>query len=577
MIFASLLSIVGYALAGAACVGVGVGVHVLLNHLLDRIARDKARAFLEEKSAIARSRFGEAQRHALDEATRFRDAAMGELEEDRETLDEFHRRLQDRSVDLDARDARIDESSAELEGLQGEARAHEGELRGIRRRIGRVRAEGRRILHEVIEKSEEDLRLEFLNRLDGEVSREMTRHLDGQFQLLEEEAEGRAHVIVDGVVQRMQMSHAREDRPAAVEFGDVARLEKAALGAESPSLAAFQEASGVEVSIDDEAATMSLNAMDGVRREIARRAMIQLLGLEVSATSAASGDGESRRRGRSGEKRGGEKRGSEKRRSGGGKSAAKNRSGSAAERPVTPCTPERVQQVLERTEREVRRSLNRKGRKAAQQLKLPGNNKLFEYLGRLNYRTSYGQNILKHSQEVGFLGGMLGAEAGFDMKVAKRCAFLHDIGKCIDYEIEGGHPEIGGRLARECGEDEVVVNAVESHHDDVPQTTLYPLLVQAADAISGARPGARRRTAEKYLIRMGQIEEIALNKPGVESAYVVQAGREVRVILDADSTNDADAASVADAIARELEVEMNFPGKIKVTVVREKRLSAIAR
>jgi len=542
----------------AALAGFGYGVHALVSYVLTRLARRKAESFLEEKRTAAQARVAQSRRRSLEEAEQLRQGAMVEIDEDRETLLELERRLRERARDMQGQDEVLKDRWAELDSLRRELRSKEADLRELRRMMGRVRSEGRNILLGILENTEENLRNDYLNDLDAEVVREMSRYYERQIQVLEEEAESLARTVVDRVVQRMQVSHIRDERPAGLELGEPGILETRGMMPGSPLFLAFQEASGVEITIDPEAGTVGFNTMDGVRREIARRSMNRILGLAGGGGDEDGNRGDrdpaGRRRGRG---RGGNARGNDKR--------------------SESWTPASVKALIQRTEREVRRVLNRKGRKAAQVLKLPGNNKLFEYLGRLNYRTSYGQNILKHSQEVGFLGAMLGAEAGLDVKLAKRCCFLHDIGKCIDYEMEGGHPEIGAGLASECGEAEIVVNAVEAHHDDVPRESLYPLVVQAADAISGARPGARRRTAEKYLIRMGQIEDIANSQPGVESAYVIQAGREVRVILEADKTTDQNAVEVATTVARELETEMNFPGKIKVTVIREKKVSAVAK
>ncbi|MBN2490990.1 MAG: DUF3552 domain-containing protein [Planctomycetes bacterium] len=530
-----------------ACAALGYATHMLIAYVVRKVAREKATAVLAAQNAAAQARVAEARRLAVAEAERIRRTALLELEEDRAALRELEERLSERSLDLGARDDLLRARRAELDALRHEVRTKEIDLRQLRRGIAQIRAERQKVLLDIVGLSAEEMKRQYLADRDAEVAREMARYLEQRTEALEEEAEARARELVDRVVPRMQLSHAREERPAAIAIPDAACLDRTGIRPGSPLHKAFETATGVEVGFDLEGGTITFTSMDGVRREIARRALGRMVGVRVDPDDEEGRAGAASRKDR--------------------------RKGRAAE----PWTPERIRALVEQVGQEVRRALGRKARKAAQALKLAGNHTLFEYLGRLYFRSSYGQNILRHSQEVGFLGGMLGAEARFDARLARRCAFLHDLGKCIDQETEGGHPEIGARLARECGEDEVVVNAIEAHHDDVHRTTLYPLIVQAADAISGARPGARRRAAEKYLLRMGQIEEIANRKPGVESAYVLQAGREVRVILDADRTTDADAAAVAAAVAHELESEMSFPGKIKVTVIREKKVSAVAQ
>ena len=540
------------AIVGLACVVLGFCTHMLVAYIFGKVARRKARAYLEEKHAAAQRTLSRIRQRASQDAERLRRASEGEIEEDRDTLEELERRLQDRAQDLKEKDDVLGDKKEDFLGLKQETFGLERDLRQARRNISQVRGEGRKILLKILDSTEQALRESYLQDLDQEVERELGRWLERQSQVLEEETEARARILVDRVVQRMHVSHAREEQSTSIELPGLDILEKLGLQPGSPLMAAFQEAAQVEVQLDTESRILNFSTMDGVRREVAFRAMSRILDLPRKAGGGKDGDTDPRR-GRS----------------------RRGRSRARSRKPET-WTPETVKALIDRTEKDLKRMLYQRGRKAAQTLKLPGNRKLFDCLGRLNFRTSYGQNILKHSQEVGFLGGLLGAEAGLDVKLAKRCAFLHDIGKSIDYEVEGGHPEIGGKVARDCGEGEVVVNSIEAHHEDVARTSLYPLIVQAADAISGARPGARRRTAEKYLLRMGQIEEIATHQPGVESAYVIQAGREVRVILEADKTSDADASQVAATIARELEKELNFPGKIKVTVIREKRVSAMA-
>jgi ribonuclease Y len=204
--------------------------------------------------------------------------------------------------------------------------------------------------------------------------------------------------------------------------------------------------------------------------------------------------------------------------------------------------------------------------------------KLIDLMGRLSFRTSYSQNVLRHSIEVSFLTGMLAEQLGLDGNLARRCGFLHDIGKAADHEMEGGHPKIGAELAKRCGEtNKDVLHAIVGHHDDVTIDHIYTVLVAAADAISAARPGARRETLEKYVKRLEELEAVASGFPGVEHAYAIQAGREVRVIANASKTTDSEAVKVCHDIARAIEEQLNYPGEIKVTVVRETRAVEFAR
>ncbi|HVZ94132.1 MAG TPA: HDIG domain-containing protein, partial [Phycisphaerales bacterium] len=205
------------------------------------------------------------------------------------------------------------------------------------------------------------------------------------------------------------------------------------------------------------------------------------------------------------------------------------------------------------------------------------NPKIMEAMGRLHYRTSFGQNILRHSIEVAYLCQIIADQLGLNGTIARRCGFLHDIGKAMDHEMEGGHPKIGMEFAKQYGEKEPVLNAIGGHHADIPATSFYTPIVMAADAVSGARPGARRESLEKYIQRLEQLQEIALSHEGVDEAYAIQAGREVRVMVDAKKINDDDAFLVAKKIADRVSAEMTFPGEIKVTVLRETRAVEVAR
>lgn len=241
--------------------------------------------------------------------------------------------------------------------------------------------------------------------------------------------------------------------------------------------------------------------------------------------------------------------------------------------------PTRIEEVVEKVKSEIEEKIIKTGKEAAVELGLKGlHPKVIEAMGRLSYRTSYGQNVLKHSIEVAYLSQIIADQLGLDGKMARRAGFLHDIGKAMDHEMEGGHPKIGMDFARQYGEkDEEVLNAIGAHHADMPATTWYTPIIMAADAVSAARPGARRESMERYVQRLNDLQDIALSQPGVTEAYAVQAGREVRVMIDADRVSDDEAYLIAHEIARKVSDEMTFPGEIRVTVLRETRAIEIAR
>lgn len=240
--------------------------------------------------------------------------------------------------------------------------------------------------------------------------------------------------------------------------------------------------------------------------------------------------------------------------------------------------PTRIEEVVEKVRDEIQEKIVKAGKEAAVELGLKGlHPKIIEAMGRLTYRTSYGQNVLKHSMEVAYLSQLIADQLGLDGKLAKRCGFLHDIGKAMDHEMEGGHPKIGMEFARQYGEkDEAVLNAIGGHHADIPATTWYTPIIMAADSVSAARPGARRESMERYVQRLNDLQDIALGQPGVTEAYAVQAGREVRVMIDADRVSDDEAYLIAHEIAKRVSDEMTFPGEIRVTVLRETRAIEIA-
>jgi ribonucrease Y len=295
------------------------------------------------------------------------------------------------------------------------------------------------------------------------------------------------------------------------------------IGREGRNIRSFEKATGVDVIIDDTPGVVVVSCFDPVRREIGR------LSLEKLVT-----DGR--------------------------------------------IHPARIEEVVALTTKEMDEELLRIGKEAAQEANLPNLAKpIIPMLGRLGFRTSYGQNVLRHSMEVAYLSQIIADELGLDGGLARRAGLLHDIGKAMDHEQEGGHPQLGKEFLRRFGEPEAVLNAAEGHHGDVPATTPYTPIVMAADSISASRPGARRESLERYVKRLQDLEELALKFEGVRQAYAIQAGREVRVIVDAKLVDDRVSAKLCRDIARKIEDEMNYPGEIKVTLIREVRAVEYAR
>ena len=240
--------------------------------------------------------------------------------------------------------------------------------------------------------------------------------------------------------------------------------------------------------------------------------------------------------------------------------------------------PGRIEQVFEKTQKEMENNLIEIGKKACIEMNIHNiSPNLFKIIGRLKYRTSYGQNILKHSMETGWISGIIAAELGIDQQIARRAGFLHDIGKAVDHEFDGSHAILGANLARKNGESKIIVNAIEAHHEEVEPQSVYAVLVQIADAVSGARPGARKEMLESYMERLTKIEEIANSVSGVNKSFAIQAGRELRIIVDPSVVSEEKTVYIANDIASKIEKEVQYPGQIKVVVIRQTRESAIAK
>jgi len=296
------------------------------------------------------------------------------------------------------------------------------------------------------------------------------------------------------------------------------------IGREGRNIRAFEAATGVDVIIDDTPETVVISSFDPVRREVARVSMGRLVQ-----------DGR--------------------------------------------IHPGRIEQIVSKARKDVEKEMKAAGRQALYDAKISGgmHNDLLRLLGALKYRTSYGQNVLAHSVEVANLCGMMAQELGANVKIARRAALLHDVGKAIDHEVEGTHALIGGRFAKKCGEYDDVVRAISAHHHEIEMVTVEDVLVATADAVSAARPGARRETTETYIERLRSLEDIALSHRGVDKAYAIQAGREIRVMVQPSEVDDRIAAKLAYDISKQIESDLEYPGQIKVTVIRESRVSEVAR
>ncbi|MBI4581011.1 MAG: ribonuclease Y [Planctomycetes bacterium] len=440
----------------------------------------------------------------------------------RDELKEEQRRLEKREDNLDkkldvltTKEKTLDQAEGRLAQKQAAVAQRDAELEGI---VKEQRAQLLRISGMSIE----DARNLLLTRIKHEVEHDAAALIDKTLNEARETAQTKSREIIITAIQRYATEHTSASTVSTVDIPSD-DMKGRVIGREGRNIRAFEKATGVDVIVDDTPGVVVVSAFDPVRREIARLALERLIM-----------DGR--------------------------------------------IHPTRIEEVVAEVSKEVANQIVERGKKAGVEANIGGlNRKQIDLLGRLSYRTSYGQNVLQHSIEVAYLCQVMADELGLDGTLARRCGLLHDIGKAVDHEVEGGHPQIGADICRRFGEREEVLNAIAGHHGDVEATSPYTPLVAAADAISASRPGGRRESLERYVKRLEQLEGIATGFAGVQQAYAVQAGREVRVIVDSDKMDDRAAAKTAYDIAKQIEQEMTYPGEVKVTLIRETRAVEYAR
>jgi ribonuclease Y len=478
-------------------------------------ARQEAARIVEDAKREAEALRREAAVAGREEAERLRQEWQRDLREDRLELQRAEQRLAERVSGLDRRQEQV-----ELWEREVSARAE-----GLGRREERLReAEEarRRALEAVSGMSREEARRALLDSLQEELAREEATLIRQSELRAREEADRRAREILAVAVQRLAAEHVSEISVATVNLPNE-EMKGRIIGREGRNIRAFEAAAGVELVVDDTPGAVVVSAFDPVRREVARWALERLVA-----------DGR--------------------------------------------IHPARIEETVSRCQRDMAERLRQAGEDACFEVGIHDlDPDIVELLGRLQFRTSYGQNVLRHSVEVALLAGGMAAEMGLDVHLAKRAGLLHDIGKALSHELEGPHADVGGELLRRYGEPEAVVRAMEAHHGDVEAPSPEAFLIMAADAASAARPGARRESLEHFLTRLRKLEAIAASFPGVDKAYAIQAGREVRIAVRASEVDDIATARVARDVVRRIEREMQYPGQIKVTVIRETRWVEVAR
>jgi ribonuclease Y len=512
---------VGALLAAAVIALVIRGRRRTAASLLER-ARAEREALLAEARREAEALRNTAVVEGKMEVLRLREELEQDLKARRDEAErtvrrgeELERNLQRRTEQVEARDRNLGAREGALAELEAQVgRRHE--------EAAALVAEQRAALERVAGLSTDDARRELLRAVEAEARSEAAALVRDIRDQAKRNADREARHILALAAQRLAAEHTAESTVSAVPLPSD-EMKGRIIGREGRNIRAFEMATGVDVIIDDTPDTVVVSCFDPVRREVARRALEALIS-----------DGR--------------------------------------------IQPGRIEEIVARKRRELDAEFVELGEQAAYQVGIHGlHPELVKLVGRMKYRTSYGQNIYDHSKEVAWLAGMMAAELHLDVHLAKRGGLLHDIGKVLTHDTEGTHVELGVEVARKYGEKPAVINCIQAHHDDVPHETAESVLVQAADAMSGARPGARREAFESYVKRLTRLEEIAGAFAGVEKTNVIQAGREVRVIVTPDKVNDAGAETLAEEIARRIEQELQYPGQIRVVVIRETRATGVAR
>jgi ribonuclease Y len=485
-------------------------------------ATERAGQIVAEAERKADSMRKEAQIAAKEEIYRKKEEFDREADAKRKELQNLEKRLTKREDNLDKKTDIFNKKEKQLDDKAQTVSRKEEQLDRKHEELEEV-IEGQKVeLQRITGLSRDEARELLLAKIESEVTRESNELIAKRIGAAREEADRKARNIVGLAVQRCAADHTAEITVSSIDIPSD-DMKGRIIGREGRNIRSFEKATGVDVIVDDTPGVVVVSAFDSVRREVARRAMDRLIA-----------DGR--------------------------------------------IHPARIEEIVAESQKEVDDIIKETGKQTCYDFGLHNiHPKEVLLLGRLRFRTSYGQNVLQHSKEVAYLCSAMAGELGIDVNMATRCGLLHDIGKAVDHEIEGGHPAIGADIAKRCGERPEVVNAIAAHHEDVDPRTLYAVITQAADAISAARPGARRETLERYIKRLRRLEEVAENFSGVHGAFAIQAGRELRVIVNADKVNDRQAAKMARDIANQVEQELNYPGEIKIALVRETRVIEYAR
>jgi ribonuclease Y len=515
-----MIGIVVLSVLVALAVGIGAG------YMFERMRQGAAYRTHGEILKQAEVEAGNLRRAqelaAKEELFKHRESMERELQKSRDDLRELERKLDRREIVINEQQDDIGKKERMLELTQHKLTDRSKALDVREREVERVLQEEQEQLFKISGLDKSAATGMLLERLDRQLKNETGALILKYQSELKSDCDRQAREILSMAVQRYAAPHTSETTVSTVDIPND-EMKGRIIGREGRNIRAFEKETGVDVIVDDTPGVVIVSAFDNVRREVAKLSLIKLIQ-----------DGR--------------------------------------------IHPSRIEEIVRETQQEMNERIRQLGLEAAQEAGVAGlHEKIIELMGRLNFRVSYSQNVRRHSIEVAYLTGLLGEQLGLDGALARRCGFLHDIGKAADHEMEGGHPAVGAELLKRYGEPAEVVHAALGHHDDIRVDHIYTVLVAAADAISAARPGARRETLEKYIRRLEELESLACGFPGVEQAYAVQAGREVRVVVDAKQINDREAAKMCRDLAKAIEETLTYPGEIKVQVLREFRTVEFAK
>lgn len=493
--------------------GVGIGYYLRLI-----IALGKRRSIEIDIKQMMVSAKEEAQK-ITDEAKKASEVKLAELkEEDKKKEQEFketEKRLIKKDEFLDTRQVEIDK---EVENIKIKVE----EVKKIQEKVLKVEAEKRSELEKIAQLTEEEAKEELLKDIEKKYEEDILVRIQKLENGNEERLERRAKDILATSIQRLAKSTASELMTTVVSISNN-EIKGKIIGKEGRNIRAFERAAGVELIVDDTPGSIVISSFDPIRRQVARLALENLIL-----------DGR--------------------------------------------IQPAKIEEVVEKAKEEINKIIKEKGEQAVYECGIFNlDPRIVAIVGRLYFRTSYGQNVLQHSTEMAHIAGMIAEELGVDVAIAKAGALVHDIGKALDHEVQGTHVDIGMRILQKFGADERIVTAMKSHHEQYPYETIESIIVQTADAISGGRPGARRDSVENYLKRLQELETLVNAFPGIEKSYALQAGREIRIFVTPEKISDAEAKLMAREIAIKIEQELKYPGEIKVTMIRETRIIEYAR